>query len=149
MGAAARQQTKWSTILRPSTRDNQFWLKGADYEAARVPECGAAASLLPTLTLNLSPEPGAVSGLGVMVWTIRQDAVSHSRPSPVPVFWARARHRWSETVRRGSESRERSLPQWRQWECVVLWLVTTELLLSTSISTRVAGPSKGTCSNPA
>ena len=57
MGAAARQQTKWSTILRPSTRDNQFWLKGADYEAARVPECGAAASLLPTLTLNLSPEP--------------------------------------------------------------------------------------------
>ena len=68
MGAAARQQTKWSTILRPSTRDNQFWLKGADYEAARVPECGAAAaSLLPTPTLNLSPEPGAVSGLGEMV----------------------------------------------------------------------------------
>ena len=51
---------------------------------------------------SLEPCLGWCDG-GVMVWTIRQDAVSHSRPSPVPVFRARARHRWSETVRRGSE----------------------------------------------
>ena len=147
MGAAARQQTKWSTILRPSTRDNQFWLKGADYEAARVPECGAAASLLPTLTLNLSPEPGAVSGLGVMVWWCELFAkMLCPTPDHLQCQCSELERDTGDQKPWGEDQRAISATVTPVRVCSV---VTTELPLSTSISTRVAGPSQGTCSNPA